>query len=67
MTNEHPEYPDRIWFDPPKFWAATRNMTREEADFLGEKIYELAEKKDFETLRRFSFIYIGNPYRRQAS
>jgi hypothetical protein len=67
MTSEYPEYPDRIWFDPPKFWAATRNMTKAEADWLGEKIYELAEKHDIETLRQFSFIYVGNPYRRKTT
>lgn len=67
MTGQQPDYPQRIWFDPPKFWAATRNMTKEEADWLSEKICELAEKQDFETLRRFSFIHIGNYYERKRA
>ena len=68
MTAELTQYPERIWFDPPKFWAATRNMTKEEAEWLSEKICELAEKHDIETLRRFSFIHIGHYYaRKQAS
>ena len=58
------EYPDRIWFDPWKFWAATRGMSKQEAEWLGEQVYQLAEKHDVETLRRFSFITVGNPYRK---
>ena len=57
------EYPDRIWFNPPRFWAATRNMTKEEAKNFGEQIYSLAERHDIDVLRRYDFIQIGNPYK----
>jgi N-acetyl-gamma-glutamylphosphate reductase len=60
------EYPERIWFHPPRFWAATRNMTKEEAERLQEKVYRLAELHDIEHLRQYDFISIGNPYRKAA-
>ena len=60
------EYPDRIWFDPWKFWAATRGMNKQEARWVGEQVERLAEKGDMESLRRFSFIQIGNPYRKRT-
>ena len=56
------EYPDRIWFNPPRFWAATRKMTKDEAQQFREQIYSLAERKDFDRLRKYDFIQIGNPY-----
>ncbi len=58
------EYPDRIWFNPWKFWAATRGMNKQEAKWLGEHIYQLAEKGDLESLKCLSFISFGNPYRK---
>lgn len=62
MTEQ--EYPDRIWFNPWKFWAATRGMTKQEAQWVGEQVEQLAEKGDLEGLRRFSFISFGNPFRK---
>ncbi len=59
------EYPDRIWFYPPKFWAATRFMSRQQVEALKEEVWRMAEQKDLEGLRRFDFIYIGNPYKRE--
>ena len=60
------EYPDRIWFDPPKFWAATRGMTKRETAWLMERVEDMAARKDIEGLKHFSFIYFGNPYRRSS-
>ena len=59
------EYPDRIWFNPCKFWAATRGMTKQEVQWVGEQVYQLEEKGDIESLRRYSFISVGNPYRKE--
>jgi hypothetical protein len=59
------EYPDRVWLNPPKFWAATRHMTKEETTAFFDYVYSLAEQRDFERLRRYSFIEIGNPYKRK--
>lgn len=60
------EYPNRIWFNPSKFWAATRSMSKEEARWLGEQVYQLAEKGDVESLKGLSFISFGNPFRKQS-
>jgi len=50
---------DRVWINPPKFWAATKQMSPEEADKLVEKLVSLSEIGDFETLQKFDFIAIG--------
>ena len=57
MTTE----PVRVWLNPQKFWAATRNMQPEQADSLLQKVEELAERKDAEALRQFDFIILGSP------
>ena len=55
------ERTDRVWLNPPKFWAATKQMSREEAEKLVEKLMSLSEIGDFETLQKFDFIVIGKP------
>lgn len=55
---------DPIWFNPPKFWAATKQMSREDADKLLDKVIFLARIRDLEALRRFDFVSIG-PHRRR--
>ncbi len=52
---------DPIWFHPAKFWGATRAMSREELDQFMDRIMDLAERRDLESLRRFDFITIGRP------
>ena len=55
---------DPIWFNPPKFWSATREMSHEEAqNFLDEVIF-LAEIRDLDALRRYDFVSVG-PHRRR--
>jgi len=51
---------DRIWLNPPKFWAATKQMSSEEAEKLVEKLISLSEVRDFEALQKFDFIVIGS-------
>jgi hypothetical protein len=58
---------ERIWFNPPQFWAATRGMAAEEAEALLDRIIALAEQRDLNTLRKFDFISIGALTRRKAS
>ena len=60
------EYPDRIWFNPSKFWAATKEMPPEAADDLLDRIIDLAESQDLEELRKFDFVSYGNPWRKAA-
>ncbi len=56
----------RIWFHPPQFWAATRNMTPEAVEELMHLVYDLAQTRQIEALRQFSFISIEdlNPRRK---
>jgi len=63
MTTANPAGPDRIWFHPPKFWAATREMSQEEADHLLNEVLALAEIRDVEALRKFPFVSVG-PHKR---
>ncbi len=58
---------DRIWFNPPKFWAATKHLPREQVDLLMEELLFLAEKGDVRALRKFDFIKIGDPERGHAA
>jgi len=51
-----------IWFNPPKFWAATRNMSPQQVDSLMDMLFFLAEIRNLEALRKFDFIGIGHSY-----
>ncbi|HXZ80944.1 MAG TPA: hypothetical protein VEG30_13525 [Terriglobales bacterium] len=50
-----------IWINPPKFWAATRNMSPDEVGSLMERIEQMAAAGDKEALRKFDFVYLENP------
>ena len=50
------ERSDRIWFHPPIFWAATKDMPKAQADELLDKVITLAERQDFRALQEFDFI-----------
>ncbi len=49
-----------IWLNPQRFWAATRNMNRDQADLLLKQVSELAERHETEALRKYDFIIVGN-------
>ena len=51
-----------IWLNPPKFWAATRNMSQQQVDALMDTLFFLAEIRNLEALRKFDFIGIGHAY-----
>ena len=55
-----------IWFFPHKFWAATRNMPKEQADKLLDEVISLSEVRDLEALRKYDFVSLENPYRKKA-
>ncbi|HVP44596.1 MAG TPA: hypothetical protein VMS96_14290 [Terriglobales bacterium] len=42
--------------NPPKFWAATKNMSQDEVERLVEQLFHLAETHDVEALRKYDFI-----------
>ncbi|HZD33370.1 MAG TPA: hypothetical protein VE779_17125 [Candidatus Angelobacter sp.] len=54
---------ERIWFFPNKFWAATKGMSPEDAGRLMEEVEKYAEAKDVEALKRYPFVYVGDPYK----
>ena len=54
---------ERIWFFPHKFWQATKGMPKEEVNRLMSKVEEEAEAKDFEALRKYPFVFVGDPYK----
>jgi hypothetical protein len=51
-----------IWFNPPKFWAATKDMSPQQVDSLMNTLLFLAESRNLEALRKFDFIGIGHSY-----
>jgi hypothetical protein len=54
---------ERIWFFPNKFWAATKGMPAEEANRLMAEVEKLAEAKDVEALKKYPFVFVGDPYK----
>lgn len=54
-----------IWFNPPKFWAATKDMSTQQIDSLMDTVFLLAENRNLEALRKFDFIGIGHSYLRR--
>jgi hypothetical protein len=51
----------RIWFHPPKFWAATNHMRKEEADELLNRVIRMAENSELDRLRQYTFISVDVP------
>jgi hypothetical protein len=60
------ERQDRIWFNPSKFWGATKDMAPEQVDQLWESVQQLAAARNLEALRRYDFIRVGNAYLRSG-
>ncbi len=61
---------ERIWLNPPKFWAATKNMSSDEVERLVDELFHLAETRNLEALRQYDFIMLAgravpNFFRRQ--
>ena len=54
---------ERIWFFPNKFWQATKGMPADEISKLMEEVEKYAEAKDVEALKKYPFVYIGDPYK----
>jgi len=54
---------ERIWFFPNKFWQATKGMPKEQVSQLMEEVEKYAEAKDVEALKKYPFVYIGDPYK----
>lgn len=54
---------NRIWFFPHKFWQATKGMPKDEVAQLMSKVEEEAEAKNFDALKKYPFVFVGDPYR----
>lgn len=54
---------ERIWFHPPKFWAATRGMAPEQTELIMQQVLLLAEARDLQALSQFDFITVERRYR----
>jgi hypothetical protein len=54
---------ERIWFFPHKFWQATKGMPKDEVTRLMSKVVEEAEAKNFDALKKYPFVFVGDPYR----
>lgn len=55
-----PESPSRIYLNPPKFWAATKNMSDHDAEQFATKIWRLAEERRIDELGKYDFISFGH-------
>lgn len=58
-----PNQRERIWFFPDKFWQATKGMPKDEVSRLMEEVEMYAEAKNVEALRKYSFVFVGDPYK----
>lgn len=54
---------ERIWFFPDKFWQATKGMPKDEVSKLMEEVERYAEAKNVEALRKYPFVFVGDPYK----
>lgn len=55
---------ERIWFFPDKFWRATIGMPEGEVSKLMEEVERYAEANDVQALSKYSFVFVGDPYKR---
>ena len=61
--NDEVNQRERIWFFPNKFWAATKGMPTEDVSKLMEEVEKYAEAKDLEALKKYPFVFVGDPYK----
>lgn len=58
---------ERIWFFPDKFWQVTKNMAPEEAAALMETVETYAAAGDLQALKKYPFVFVGDPYKKPKS
>ncbi|HLJ85718.1 MAG TPA: hypothetical protein VKZ53_02790 [Candidatus Angelobacter sp.] len=51
---------ERIYLNPPKFWAATKDLTEKDVEQLMNEIMRLATERRVEELARYDFISFGH-------
>src|SRR5689334_13811792 len=48
----------RIWFHPTRFWAASHGMPPERSEEILDAVFRLAEKRDYDGLRKYEFVSV---------
>ncbi len=61
------DHRNRIWFFPNKFWAATKGMPEDQVSNLMAEVESLAAAGDLQALRKYSFVFVGDPYKDDKS
>jgi hypothetical protein len=51
---------ERIYLNPPRFWAATKNMTEEDVEQFTNEIFRMAAERRVDELGRYDFISFGH-------
>ena len=52
----------KIWIDPPRYWAATANMSPEQVEAVLQEISAMAEAGQIDKLQKYDFVLTENPY-----
>jgi hypothetical protein len=66
-TPDEPNARERIWFFPHKWWQATKGMSKEEVAQLMDQVEHDAEDKNVDALKKYPFVYVGDPYKDSAA
>jgi hypothetical protein len=53
-------FQERIYLNPPRYWAATRNMNEEDTEEFTNEILRLAAEGNLEELKQYDFISFGH-------
>ena len=61
------DYSERVWFFPQKFWQATKDMSADQASELMAEVERYAEAHDTQALRKYPFVTVGNPYKKDKN
>jgi hypothetical protein len=64
-SNAEADHRERIWFFPDKFWQATKDMPKDEAENLMEEVERYAAAGDVKALSKFPFVFVGDPYKKK--
>lgn len=48
-----------VWINPPKYWAATQNMTDEQKSELLDKVEQLVLAGDIPSLEKYDFVELN--------
>jgi len=57
---------ERIWFFPDKFWQTTKDMPPEQVSNLMEEVERYAAAKDLQALKKYPFVFVGDPYKKKS-